>query len=80
MLKEWNGNSNEDLVKFHLNLKDNPPRRENIILEMNKRLIDAIKEFNNNSSKQTSYIIKLTWAIFFLGLIQLGFLLYSLFR
>lgn len=51
--------SNKELVHKH---KTTPNKygRQDISLEMNRRLIDEIAEFNEKSSKQTKRIIELT--------------------
>ncbi len=55
--------SNKEIVHIHRSTT-NGYLREDISLEMNRRLIDEIEEFNKSSSKQTKKIINLTkWII-----------------
>ncbi len=73
--------SNKELV-HKTKRSDNSLERQEISLEMNRRLIDEIAEFNNNSSQQSRVMIKFTKVIIgltivmaFIGLIQIIILL-----
>ena len=77
----FENNSNKELVHRFKRI-DNEYGRQDILVEMNRRLIDEIVDFNNSSSKQTNVMIKLTWfiafltiAILILGAIQIIFYL-----
>jgi len=52
---------------------------EVVTLEMTRRLKKEIKRFNENSSRQTKWIIRLTISMLIVGIAQIGLLLYSLF-
>lgn len=71
--------SNKELVHRH-KTTDNEYGRQDISLEMNRRLIDEIKEFNENSSKQTNWVIGLTIAMLITAFVQIGLFIYSLFK
>jgi hypothetical protein len=79
----FENNSHKELVYRHKTL-DNQLGRQDIRLEMNRRLITEIEDFNKSSSKQTREMINLTkWIIgltivmlFGLG-IQIGLILFS---
>lgn len=66
--------SNKELVHIH-KTTDNEYGRQDISLEMNRRLIDEIQEFNKKSSKHTKWIIWLTMILGLLALIQIFILL-----
>ena len=53
---------------------------DRIVAESNRRLKNEIKRFNETSSKQTSWIIGLTIAMFSLGIIQIGLLILQIFQ
>ena len=53
---------NKELVHRNKGLNSDYGRQD-ISLEMNRRLIDEIEKFNKNSSKQSEIMIKLTWGI-----------------
>ena len=64
--------SNKELIHKHGQLPGGMlVQRENIVLEMNRRLIDEIGEFNETSSRQTKWIIRLTISLGFISLLQL---------
>jgi len=52
---------------------------DRIVTESNRRLKKSIDKFNENASKQTKWIIRLTIAMLIVGLAQIGLLLFSLF-
>jgi len=53
--------------------------QDSIKLEMTRRLKKEIRRFNINSSKQTRWIITLTIAMLFVGIAQIGLLIYQIF-
>ena len=64
------------LVNFHSSdVRDG----DRVVTESNRRLKKAIDIFNENSSKQTQWIIYLTIAMLIIGVSQIGLLIYSLF-
>jgi len=68
--------SERDLVIKHIG-SDNSREREDIILDMNRRLVEAIRNFNVKSSKQTDWIIGLTIALGVIAVLQLILLFYT---
>jgi len=68
--KKYEKKTEADLVIQQLGT-DNSREREDISLEMSRRLVKAIKDFNNKSSKQTKWIIRLTIIIGLIAIIQL---------
>ena len=54
--------SGKGLVNLYYS-KNNELERGRINLEMNRRLIDEISEFNKTSSRQSNKMINLTWWI-----------------
>lgn len=59
-----------ELVIQHLGT-GNSFEREDISLDMNRRLVEEIRDFNKNSTKQTKWIIWLTIALGIIALLQL---------
>ena len=69
--------SDKELIHRHKSI-DNEGGRQDISLEMNRRLKQEIEEFNINSSKQSEVMIRLTkWiamltiAMLMIGIIQI---------
>ena len=68
--------TDKGLVNFHSSdVRDG----DRVVAESNRRLKKAINTFNENSSKQTKWIIRLTVAMLLVGLAQIGLFFYSLF-
>ena len=71
----FENNSNKELVHRYGIIGISPYTKEKIALEMNRRLISEIEEFNKSSSKQTEKMINLTqwimWLTIFLGVLAL---------
>ena len=68
--EEYLNKSERDLVIQYIGT-DNPHKREDITLDMNRRLVEEIRDFNNKSSKQTTWIIGLTIALGIIAVLQL---------
>lgn len=62
--------SNKELV-YQNTRTSNEFKRQDIALEMNRRLIDEIREFNENSSRQTNLLIWLTIGVIGLTIVML---------
>jgi len=72
--KEYLKKSERDLVIEQFGT-DNSRKREDINLDMNRRLVEEIRDFNNNSSKQTNKMLTLTrwimWLTVVMGILAL---------
>ncbi|MBU0460864.1 MAG: hypothetical protein KKH52_03990 [Nanoarchaeota archaeon] len=68
--EEYLNKSERDLVIKHIGT-DNSFRREDIRLDMNRRLVEEIRNFNKKSSKQTNWVIGLTVALGIIAILQL---------
>ena len=81
----FENDSNKELVHRYGTINLSPYTKEKIALEMNRRLIDEITEFNQKSSKQADEMIRLTeWIrgltiVMLIGaVVQIGLLLYQI--
>ncbi|MFH1503292.1 MAG: hypothetical protein ABIE36_01390 [Candidatus Diapherotrites archaeon] len=63
--------SNKDLIGFAYRTR-NMNVSDTVNSEMMRRLNVSIKNFNNSSSKQTRWIIRLTIAMLIVGIAQMG--------
>tara|TARA_Y100000034_G_C6663119_1_gene290817 strand:+ start:66 stop:320 length:255 start_codon:yes stop_codon:yes gene_type:complete len=68
--EEYLNKSEKYLIIQHIGT-NNSRKREDITLDMNRRLVEEIRNFNNKSSKQTKWVIGLTIVLGIIAILQL---------